>query len=209
MTRKQAAVTAAAVLAVAALVAAPPPARGEERLLSLDPAATAVHFTVTATGHDVEGSFHVTSGAVRFDSATGVASGEIRVDALSAETGNGSRDKTMRGDVLETERFPLFVFTPEHIVGAVPASGEGQVELRGTIALHGASHPLTVPAKVHLEGGRLKLTAEFAVPYVEWGLHNPSVLFLKVADVVQVKIDGEGTLSGANAAAAPVASHGR
>lgn len=203
--------SAVAAFAVVALLAASPAARAEEQLLSLDPATTAVHFTVTATGHDVEGTFHVTSGAVRFDEATGVASGEIRVDALSAETGNGSRDKTLRGDVLETERFPLFVFTPEHVVGAVPASGEGQVELRGTVALHGASHPLTVPAKVRLEGGRLKLTAEFAVPYVEWGLHNPSVLFLKVADVVQVKIEGEGTLTPALAAAgaSPVASHGR
>ncbi len=199
----------AAALAFVALLAAAPSVRAEEQVLSLDPATTAVHFTVTATGHDVEGSFHLTSGAVRFDTATGTASGEIRIDALSAATGNGSRDKTLRGDVLETERFPLFVFTPERVVGAVPLTGEGQVELRGVVVLHGASHPLTVPAKVHLEGGRLKLTAEFAVPYVEWGLHNPSVLFLKVADVVQVKIDGEGTLSAAGAAAALVASHGR
>jgi polyisoprenoid-binding protein YceI len=204
--------TATIVTAVAALLAPVSAASAEERLLNLDPAATSVHFTVTATGHDVEGTFHVTSGAVQFDTASGNASGEIRVDALSAATGNGSRDKTLRGDVLEVERYPLFVFTPEHVVGALPASGEGQVELRGVVSLHGASHPLSLPAKVHLEGDRLKLSAEFPVPYVEWGLHNPSVLFLKVADVVQVRIEGEGTLSAASpAAAAPaaVSSHGR
>lgn len=200
-------ISAAAALALATLIASAPSVLAEEQLLNLDPATTAVHFTVTATGHDVEGTFRVTSGAVRFDPATGTASGEIRVDALSAQTGNGSRDKTMRGDVLETEKFPLFVFTPEHVVGAVPSTGEGQIELRGLVALHGASHPLTVPAKVHREGGLLKLTAEFAVPYVEWGLHNPSVLFLKVADVVQVHIEGQGTL--ADVPAPGVASSGR
>lgn len=198
--------SAVAAFAVAAIVAGSA-ARAEERLFSLDPATTAVHFKVTATGHDVEGTFHVTSGAVRFDPATGVASGEIRVDALSAETGNGSRDKTLRGDVLEAVRFPLFLFTAERIVGALPASGEGQVELRGVVSLHGASHPLTLPAKVRVEGDRLQVDAAFAVPYVEWGLHNPSILFLKVADIVQVHVEGEGKLSTPGAALS--ASHGR
>lgn len=199
--------SAAAAFACVALAAAPAAVGAEEQLLSLDPAKTAVHFSVTATGHDVEGSFHLTSGAVRFDSATGIASGEIRIDALSAETGNGSRDKTLRDDVLETERFPLFVFTAERFVGKLPASGEGQVELCGLVSLHGASHPLTLPAKIRLEGARLKVDAEFAIPYVEWGLHNPSILFLKVADIVQVHVEGEGTLSSPGAAVA--ASHGR
>jgi len=198
--------SAAVAFAVAAIVAGAA-ASAEERLFRLDPAKTAVHFAVTATGHDVEGSFHITSGDVSFDSVTGAASGEIRIDALSAETGNSSRDKTMRGDVLETERYPLFVFSPEHLIGALPATGEGQVELRGVVTLHGASHPLTLPAKVRVEGDRLQVDAAFAVPYVEWGLHNPSILFLKVADVVQVHVEGEGKLSTPGAALS--ASHGR
>jgi hypothetical protein len=129
-------------------------------LLSLDPATTAVHFTVTATGHDVEGTFHVTSGAVRFDSATGVASGEIRVDALSAETGNGSRDKTLRGDVLEAARYPLFIFTAERVVGALPASGEGRCSSGWSPCT-----ALRIPdlAKVQVEEIAW-LSAEFAVP---------------------------------------------
>ncbi len=183
-----------AVVALAALLAVPA-ARAEEQTLTLDPTATAVHFSVEATGHDVHGSFHITGGAVRFDPATGAAAGEIRVDALSAETGNGSRDKTLRGDVLETERFPVFVFTPERLIGALPESGAAKVELRGVVALHGAAHPMTLPATVDVSGDRIKLSAEFLVPYVEWGLHNPSIMFLRVADVVQVRIEGEGTLA--------------
>lgn len=182
-----------AAVALAALLAVPA-ARAEEQTLTLDPAATAVHFSVEATGHDVHGSFHITGGAVRFDPATGAAAGEIRVDALSAETGNGSRDKTLRGDVLEAERFPVFVFTPERLIGALPESGAAKVELRGVVALHGAAHPMTLPATIDVSGDRIRLSAEFPVPYVEWGLHNPSILFLRVADVVQVRIEGEGTL---------------
>lgn len=195
-----------ALVALAALLAIPA-ARAEEQTLTLDPASTAVHFSVEATGHDVHGSFHITGGAVRFDPATGAAAGEIRVDALSAETGNDSRDKTLRGDVLETERFPVFVFTPERLIGALPESGAAKVELRGVVALHGAAHPMTLPATVDVSGDRIRLSAEFPVPYVEWGLHNPSILFLRVADVVQVRIEGEGTL--ARPAVAALAHDGR
>lgn len=194
-------------LAAALALALAPTARAEEQLLTLDPAATAVRFSVEATGHDVHGSFQIAAGAVRFDPATGAASGEIRVDALSAITGNGSRDKTLRGDVLETDRFPVFVFTPERLIGALPENGAAKVELRGVVALHGASHPVTLPATVEVDGDRLKLSAEFPVPYVEWGLHNPSILFLRVADVVQVRIEGAGTL--AKSALATLARHGR
>lgn len=193
-------------VAVAMLVALPA-AQAEDRVLDLDPAATLVHFAVQATGHDVEGTFHLTAGSVRFDPASGAASGEIRVDALSADTGNGSRDKKLRGSVLETERFPAFVFTPEKLVGTLPDSGEATVELRGVLALHGASHPLSLPATVRVAGDRLELSSDFQVPYVEWGLHNPGILFLRVADVVQVRIEGTGTL--ARPAVAALAHDGR
>lgn len=203
---KSTAVTAAAVVAVATLFAIPP-VRAEEQVLELDPAATLVHFSVGATGHDVHGTFHVTGGSVRFDPATGAAAGEIRVDALSAETGNGSRDKTLQEDVLDTGSFPLLVFTPEKLVGSLPASGKASVELRGTVQLHGASHPLALPATVEREGDRITLAADFPIPYVEWGLHNPSFLFLRVDDVVQVHLEGRGSL--APSATATVASNGR
>lgn len=203
---KSTAVAAVAALAVATLFAIPP-ARAEERILELDPASTLVHFSVGATGHDVHGTFHVAAGNVRFDPTTGVAGGEIRVDALSGETGNGSRDKTLREDVLETGSFPLFVFTPEKLVGTLPESGEASLELRGTVQLHGASHPLALPARVRRDGDRVTLAADFPIPYVEWGLHNPSFLFLRVDDVVQVHLEGQGSLG--PSANATVASNGR
>jgi polyisoprenoid-binding protein YceI len=195
-------IATAAALASASLLVMPALARAEERTLDLDPGSTVVRFDVEATGHDVHGSFKLTSGRVRFDPETGAATGEIRVDALSAVTGNGSRDRTLRGDVLEVERFPLFVFTPERVVGTLPEAGDGAIELRGVVEIHGEAHPVTLPSRVHVEGTRLRLAADFPVPYVEWGLHNPGFLFLRVADVVTVHVEGAGTLSAETVAAA-------
>ena len=190
---------AALVVAVGALVA---PVFADEQVLTLDPQASDVSFLLPATGHDVHGTLVLRDGVVRFDPATGAASGRIAIDATRAETGNGSRDKTMHNKVLEVARYPLFVFVPERFEGELPAAGGGaaasEVKLVGTLSIHGSEHPLTLPAKVERDGDHLTATTTFQVPYVEWGMHNPSLLFLRVADEVAVTVAADGTLTTAD-----------
>ena len=180
-------------------------ARAEEQALRLDPATSKVTFAVEATGHDVHGSLALQEGTVRFDPATGEAGGRIVIDARRAETGNKSRDKTLHDEVLESVAFPSFVFTPERLEGTVPTSGEAHIVLVGRLAIHGAEHPLRLPADIAVTDRGLHARANFPVPYVEWGLHNPSILFLRVADDVVVTVEARGALGPANA----LASKGR
>lgn len=179
-----------ALNALAALAAVP----GHAEVLALDPAASKVSFTLPATGHNVEGTFALKSGRVTFDSQTGAASGEITIDLASGQTGNKSRDKTMREDVLETAAHPVAVFRAEKIRGTVAPSGTSQVTLDGVLNFHGADHKLSLPAKVDVQGGRLKAETRFTIPFVEWGLKDPSVMFLRVEKTVQVRVSAEGHL---------------
>lgn len=175
-------------------------ARAEQRVLVLDPAASKVSFTLEATGHDVEGMLAVKSGRIAFDPATGAASGEIAIDLKSAQTGNKSRDKTMHEDVLESGEHPLAVFRAQKLNGTVAASGTSQVTLDGTLSLHGAEHKVSLPAKVEVQNGRVKAETRLTVPYVGWGLHDPSIAFLRVAKAVSVKVLAEGSLTAGEAA---------
>lgn len=193
---------AAALAALALAVLAPQPATAAETVLRLDPAATDVSFEVPATGHDVHGLLRLASGEVRFDPATGEAAGTITVDAKSAATGNGSRDKTLHQKVLESELFPSFVFTAERVEGTVPAAGKGAIQLHGTMRIHGQDHRMVLPAELEVRGGEVTAATTFDVPYVEWGMHNPSLLMLRVADSVAVTVHAEGSLA-VEAAGAP------
>lgn len=169
-------------------------AHAQQRVIVLDPQASRVSFTLKATGHEVEGGLALKSGRISFDPATGEASGEIALDLKSAQTGNASRDRTMHEEVLETQKHPTAVFRSETVRGTVPESGAGQVTLNGTLSFHGADHKLSLPAKVDVQDGRIKADTQFEIPYVEWGLHDPSLLVLRVAKVVTVKVRAEGTL---------------
>ncbi len=178
------------------------PAFGAEQVLELEPEATEVTFKLEAAVHDVAGTLHLNSGRIRFDTATGTASGEVSIDARRAETGHQKRDKKMHRKVLDSEHHPLIVFRPERIEGKVAAVGASEIQLHGTVTLLGADHVLTLPTAVEIEGGEVSARATFAVPYVEWGLRDPSILFLRVAKVVEVTISAAGTLAAAGPASA-------
>lgn len=195
---QKAVLTALALLA--ALSAQVEAAQAEQRVLVLDPAASKVSFTLPATGHTVDGMLAVKSGRIAFDSATGAASGEIVIDLASAGTGNKSRDKTMHEEVLETGKYPLAVFRAEKIRGTLAPAGPSQVTLDGTLSFHGGDHKMSLPARVENQNGSLKAETELQIPFVEWGLHDPSMLMLRVAKVVTVKVAARGSLEAAAAA---------
>jgi len=176
-------------------LAATLPAAAEDVVVQLDPEATEVSFVLGATGHDVHGTFGFDEGTIRFDPVTGKASGELVVNAADAETGNGSRDKTMHGKVLESDQYPEIVFHVEQVEGALPEQGQGSLQLHGTMEIHGAEHPLTMPAEVDRQGDTIHATTHFDVPFVDWGMEDPSFLFLRVEKNVAVTVETEGHLN--------------
>lgn len=196
----------AAAIAILGLGAGLAPVLGAEQLWTVDSATTKVTFRLGATGHDVDGTFAKPSGALQFDPEAGTVSGTITLDLRGADTGNTKRDKQMHQDVLETEKFPVATFTAKALKGKLAASGTSEITLVGELNLHGADHPVEIPAKVTIDGGQLSVDAGFAVPFVEWGLKDPSWFVLRVDKAVQVKINGAGALTAAAPAAPPAAA---
>ncbi len=172
------------------------PAAAEEQTLALDPAATKIAFTLGATLHTVDGSVRLSHGEIRFNPAGGAASGEIVLDARSAQTGNASRDANMHRDVLESERFPTIVFRAGELELLSRDETSAKVRLQGTLELHGQSLPFELPATLAAHGDRLGIAATFRVPYVDWGIRDPSRFLLRVDRFVDVAVSAEGTLEG-------------
>ena len=180
----------APILFSAAALAASLP--GQEMAFQFDPAQTKVAFTLGSTLHTVHGTFKLRSGNIRFDPATGKASGELIVDAASGMSGNDSRDERMHKSILETAKFSDIVFRPDRVEGQLPPAGPATLQVHGIFTLHGAGHEMTIPVQVATEGDRISATLEFGVPYIQWGLKNPSTFILRVNDQAQVEIQAAG-----------------
>jgi polyisoprenoid-binding protein YceI len=163
--------------------------------LSLDPAHSTVHFTLSATAHTVHGEFKVTRGELSFDPATGKINGDVVVDARSGNSGNSGRDSKMHRDILESDRFTEILFRPDRADGFSAAAGKIQGNVHGMFLIHGTSHEVSAPVTVEFANDRWSATANFTVPYVDWGLKNPSTFLLHVGKSVDVLVEVSGSLS--------------
>jgi len=170
----------------------PTPPSTSEVALTLDPAQSKVHYTVETTLHTVHGRFNLKSGSIHFDPATGKAGGEIVVFANSGESGNDSRDKRMHKEILEAAKYPEVVFHPTQVEGNVASSGPSDVKLHGIFSIHGSDHELTAMVHAELAGDHWTGTGKFEIPYVTWGIKDPSNFFLKVKHVVNVELEMSG-----------------
>lgn len=180
-----------------------PGAHAQDVVVSFDPATTQVTFTLAATLHTVHGTFKLKSGQIHFDAATGKAGGAIALDATSGNTDNTSRDKKMHAEILESAKFPEITFSPTQITGPVVdvlAGKSAQLQVAGIFRIHGQDHPMTIPvtvaaASISAAGPQFQASTKFEVPYVKWGLKNPSTFILKVSDTVDMEIESSPRIS--------------
>lgn len=166
-----------------------------EVVLTLDPTRSKLHWTVDSTLHTVHGTFGLKSGTVRFDRETGKADGDIVVIAPSGESGNGSRDRRMHKEILETAKYPEIVFRPTQVEGKVSQNGSSDVKLAGVFSIHGSDHDLTALVHAELAGNHWHGNCTFDVPYVKWGIKDPSNFLLKVKPVVTVTLEMSGEVT--------------
>ena len=164
-------------------------ASAQESTVKLDPAQTTIEFTLDSTLHTVHGTFKLKSGHISFDTATGKAGGEIIVDATSGDSENKGRDKKMHQEILESDKYPEIVFTPEHVKGAVNPQGVSQVELSGLFRVHGQDHEITMTFEVQAPAGdKVQASTHFSVPYVQWGIKSPSTFLFRASDTVEIEV---------------------
>jgi polyisoprenoid-binding protein YceI len=180
-----------------------------EQTLRLDPAGARVSFHLDATMHSANGTLALKRGEIRFDLATGAAAGEIVIDATSADTDHKGRDEKLHHEVLESATFPEIAFWPTAIKSNLDEHGAGTVTLAGTVTIHGGSHDVSLSAVLARDGEKVRATGKLVVPYVAWGMHDPSVFVLRVAKVVEVSFTAVGALAAMPPTPAPAPEAGR
>jgi polyisoprenoid-binding protein YceI len=174
------------VFALAGLLA--PAVLAQHQTFVVNPDASEVKMTLKTTHELVNGTFHIQSGSIEFDRSAPKMSGLVVVLAGSGKTGNDSRDKKMNKDILEIEQHATVSFEPKSYAGAIAPSGDSTIQVTGTFTLLGTPHEITIPILVHLEGTTATAKAHFVVPYVQWGLKNPSFLIWKADNDVVIDL---------------------
>jgi hypothetical protein len=177
---------------------------------NFEPAQTTVEYSVDSTLHTVHGTFAFKRGTLNIDPASGRAEGEWAIDANSGASGSEARDGRMTREILEAAKYPEIVFRPDRMEGTISGyfaasrisrvirpdrmegtlavEGESHFALHGIIAIHGGQHELVAQVDARAVAGGYDATAHFDIPYVDWGMKNPSNFLLRVNKVVKVTV---------------------
>ncbi len=112
----------------------------------------------------------------------------FEADLAALDTGIGLRDRHMREDYLDTDRFPFATFDGR--IGAVSDAGEGRLRITapGTFTVHGVERTRTISCIVEPAGDRLGVGCGFPVRLADHEIEVPQVMFLKLAEEVQVEV---------------------
>lgn len=158
-----------------------------------DPSKTRIDFTLHDPLHTVHGTFTLKRGNMQLDPATGKASGEIVIDVPSGISGSSPRDKRMHKEILESQKYPEAVFTPDHVRGQIAPEGTSEIDVHGSFRIHGADHEVMIHFQVQANGSQFIATGSFTIPYVKWGMKNPSSFLLRVDDKVEIDVRAEAS----------------
>jgi len=174
------------VLAIALCLA--PTAFSQRMSVDFDPAATKINWSLAGTVHTIHGTFQLKQGHVDVNAANGDVAGELIVEADSGSSGEATRDKRMKKEVLETGRYPEIRLKVTRLEGAEPLKNESNVRVVGQFSIHGASHEVTIPLQIAISGTEFNGTGKFFLPFVDWGMKDPSNFLLKVNKTVEVEL---------------------
>jgi polyisoprenoid-binding protein YceI len=180
---------------VLALLAIAIPASAAHYSLDLTPENTKIQWTLADVLHTVRGTFNLKRGKIDLDSELGTASGRVVVDVASGNSGSEARDRRMHANVLESTKYPEAVFTPERFEGNFTVPGTSNLKVHGTFLIHGGSHQMTMVVIASATTDRVTSTITFEIPFVAWGMKDPSNFLLKVNKTVQLSIQSDAVLT--------------
>jgi polyisoprenoid-binding protein YceI len=173
-------------------------AQSQELAFQFAPSGTRIDFTLGDILHTIHGSFKLKRGDVEYNVGTAAVRGALAVDTTSGQSGNRSRDRKMHREILESGRYPDIIFRPDRVEGKVAPAGPSTVQVHGIFSLHGADHELTMPVRVQVFEDHWIADTHFTVPYVKWGLKNPSTFVLRVSESVEIDVHATGQRPPAN-----------
>jgi polyisoprenoid-binding protein YceI len=177
---------------VATLLSSPPVFA--QMAVDFDPAASKIDWILVGNVHTVHGTFRLKQGHVDFDPINRKISGDFIVLADSGDSGSGARDKRMKKEILETDKFPEIRLKLTKLQGAVALDNASDVRVSGEMTIHGARHEVSVPLQVTVSGTTFTGKGKFILPYVDWGMKDPSNFLFKVNKTVEIDIEAQGQI---------------
>lgn len=151
---------------------------------------------IEAGNQEITGSTQEISGELRIrleEDRSEFISGQFTVDISQLATDREQRDEWIRDNALESNRYPIAVFTATAVEGAPALYTEGEettFQLLGDLSVRDVTLPVAFDVTATLEGDMLNAVATTALKITDFGFDPPSFAnTLTVADDFVIRVE--------------------
>jgi polyisoprenoid-binding protein YceI len=150
-------------------------------------------------GKDLNTAIGVTqaiTGTIELDTQDPLQSmvGQIQVDISTLHSDNWLRDDRLHNEFLESNRYPMAVFTPKELKGLPDSYTPGEAlsfDIVGDLEVHETVAPVTFQVRASLVDGWLLGTATAMVKMTDFGFDPPALGggLIRADDQANLRID--------------------
>ncbi len=150
-----------------------------------------VKFISDAPIEDFEGVTDNIDGYMLFDDGDNLAANSsiyFETDLRTLDTGIGLRNRHMRENYLETDKYPFAKYKGKIVKAEKMPSGEYEVETEGEMTIHGVTKSLKAKGTIIDQGDGLKIKTNFTVKLSDYNIDIPQLMFMKINEVMQLEL---------------------
>jgi len=149
--------------------------------------------TVSFDGHATVGDFTGTTTTVSGETGgetLAAARGWVESPVKTLDTGNGKRDKDLNKS-MESNKHPTMRFELVGVTPGGPRADTAAVRLQGKLTLHGVTRDVTLPGRVWMDGGALRLRSDFPLDLGDYEIGGLSKMLgmLRMEEGIEVHVD--------------------
>jgi polyisoprenoid-binding protein YceI len=135
-----------------------------------------------------QGTNTAVTGQLTWDSASGFLTGTVQATVAAWDSGNRVRDAHAR-TMFEADRHPTAKLV---VTGLKEPRVSGPIVARGTLTLHGVARAVELPGTLKMDGHRAVFDAEIMLRLTDYGMTQPRLMGLEVANDVKLQIHAGG-----------------
>ena len=151
-----------------------------------------VKFISEAPVEQIEGDTDAIDGYILWEGDNPLNKNEFyfEVDLNKLDTGIGIRNRHMRENYLETEKFQYAIFKGNLTsIDTLDNGNTFQVVVEGFLNIHGVDQQYEITGSVINEEKTLKITSDFEIILTDHKITIPKLMFLKISEIIHIELD--------------------
>lgn len=150
-----------------------------------------VKFISDAPIEDFEGVTDLIDGYLYWEGDDMLSKSQLyfEVDLNTIDTGIGLRNRHMRENYLETDKYRYASYKGEISYVKRVSDNSYEVEVKGSMNIHGVKKSLPIKGKITTSDNGLRVQSQFNVNLLDHSIEIPKFMFLKINEIMDMRLD--------------------